>query len=64
MLYVLVLCFTTRRRHYFQCLRMVATSSGWFKNYILHGSAALVVVVRTKKILVHYVVCFSSLFHH
>ena len=44
------LCFTTRRRHYFQCLLMVATSSGWLKNYISYGGAALVVGVRTKKL--------------
>ena len=59
----LVLYFTTRYRHCFQCLRVVATSSGWFKNYISrrpYGGAALVVGVRTKKIWVHYVceICY------
>ena len=49
---VLVLCFTAKRRHRFQYLRMVATSSGWFKNYISkrpYGGVALVADSETKK---------------
>ena len=48
---VLVLCFTTKRRHYFQYRSMMATSSDKTKNYIWkrpYGGAALVAGSETK----------------